>query len=852
MRSPARAGATGPRAGRSESQTSASSSRKPPARLRRRQADPQPPRRRAAPARARSAPAWASSRTGRGRRPPAAARRTPAAASAGRARGRRPGAASRGSALARTACPAAQPDVAGSSRRSRRSSIAAWRRKLGGAVGRTHATVRGRQVRRYGAWCAPRARRVSRSPYVASTRTRSTSAPSAPPAGSGTPARWRRVRPRAQHLGAQRRRPRRRRGQVVGADRERVGVRRRPGTARRTSARPAEGHQQPAVDRVADQPSRAQLRGAGPGLAPAATARGRGRARSSAAAASAWLGSAVTAASGGVVRRVRGEERGHSLAVRRRGPSTRPRLRGPVGGACHGVRHADPSRCPHRPRPRRRRRRRARAAGVRGGGTAALSTERDLLRERVVDLEATVSEDAQTASVLAPLRDALGRVERQVVDAGARPRRSSTPSSASASPTSPPPRTRCAPRPPRWRAPSTPRPCAAPGARCSCAGCWSTRACWPAATSTSRSRRVSRHDRGGPPGRRRPAARRQVPRRRRQGPDDGVPAAQADGVGDGRARPAALRRTPRRCARHVDALAAKAYWSAFTTTPEMVVCFVPGEAILAAALSADPGLYDHAMSRKVVLASPGTLLALLRTVAFTWQQDALTSNARELLELGQRRCTRGSPRSAATSRRWARSLQKSVESYNALVGALESRVLVTARRMHDLRAGRERHPRGPADRAGAPTADRGRAAGRTEPTRAAAAAARGRAGLDWRRESPGTGASRHRPDGRPAPSGAAPSAAGRSVQRAGVLERGVVAHLVASTPLRALRSRRSSLGSENSRISSAATTGCDVRVAALGEVRQHVPDEHLRHAGAARSRRRSCTPSSQDSSISSA
>jgi DNA recombination protein RmuC len=159
-------------------------------------------------------------------------------------------------------------------------------------------------------------------------------------------------------------------------------------------------------------------------------------------------------------------------------------------------------------------------------------------------------------------------------------------------------------------------------------------------------------------------------------------AAQADQVGAAeRERLLSAHATSLRS--HVDALAAKAYWSAFTTTPEMVVCFVPGDSILAAAVSAEPGLFDHAMSRKVVLASPGTLLALLRTVAFTWQQDALTASARQLLELGNTLYSRlGSLGTHAT--KMGASLQKSVESYNALVGALESRVLVTARKMHDL------------------------------------------------------------------------------------------------------------------------------------------------------------------------
>jgi DNA recombination protein RmuC len=133
----------------------------------------------------------------------------------------------------------------------------------------------------------------------------------------------------------------------------------------------------------------------------------------------------------------------------------------------------------------------------------------------------------------------------------------------------------------------------------------------------------------------------------------------------------------------VDSLAAKAYWSAFTNTPEMVVCFIPGEAILAAALAADPCLFEYAQARRVILASPGTLLALLRTVAFTWQQDALTANAQLLLKLGSELYSRlGTLGSHAT--RMGASLQKSVESYNALVGALESRVLVTARKMHEL------------------------------------------------------------------------------------------------------------------------------------------------------------------------
>jgi DNA recombination protein RmuC len=134
---------------------------------------------------------------------------------------------------------------------------------------------------------------------------------------------------------------------------------------------------------------------------------------------------------------------------------------------------------------------------------------------------------------------------------------------------------------------------------------------------------------------------------------------------------------------HVDTLAAKEYWTAFQPTPEIVVCFVPGEAFLAAACSADPSLLEHAMSRRVVLATPTTLLALLRTVALTWQSQALTGSAKELFEVGRELYARLGSLGRHTAR-LGRDLQRVVEDYNGLVGTLERRVLVTARRMHEL------------------------------------------------------------------------------------------------------------------------------------------------------------------------
>lgn len=145
-------------------------------------------------------------------------------------------------------------------------------------------------------------------------------------------------------------------------------------------------------------------------------------------------------------------------------------------------------------------------------------------------------------------------------------------------------------------------------------------------------------------------------------------------------REALLREHAQALRRHVDALSAKEYWSAFPTAPELVVAFLPADAVLAAALTADPALYDDAQSRRVVLASPATLLALLRTVAYAWRQDALADDARELLALGQQLYARLGTLGQHTATLGA-SLRRSVDSYNAFVGALESRVLVTARRM---------------------------------------------------------------------------------------------------------------------------------------------------------------------------
>src|SRR5712692_11016470 len=134
---------------------------------------------------------------------------------------------------------------------------------------------------------------------------------------------------------------------------------------------------------------------------------------------------------------------------------------------------------------------------------------------------------------------------------------------------------------------------------------------------------------------------------------------------------------------HVDRLAAKAYWTALSPSPEFVVLFIPGEAFLAPALERDPGLLEHAMARKVHIATPTTLVTMLRTAQYAWQQAALSENARAVFELGRELYDRIAGMGKHVDR-LGRALTNAVSTYNQAVGSLESRVLVTARRLNQL------------------------------------------------------------------------------------------------------------------------------------------------------------------------
>jgi DNA recombination protein RmuC len=133
---------------------------------------------------------------------------------------------------------------------------------------------------------------------------------------------------------------------------------------------------------------------------------------------------------------------------------------------------------------------------------------------------------------------------------------------------------------------------------------------------------------------------------------------------------------------HVDQLGAKAYWRRLDS-PEFVVLFIPAEAFLAPALDQDPSLLEYAAGKGVVIATPTTLIALLRTVAYAWTQEALTTRAKEVYELGRELYDRLGTLGDHVDR-LGTSLGRAVKDYNAAVGSFESRVLVSARRLAAL------------------------------------------------------------------------------------------------------------------------------------------------------------------------
>mgnify|MGYP001828636938 FL=1 len=134
---------------------------------------------------------------------------------------------------------------------------------------------------------------------------------------------------------------------------------------------------------------------------------------------------------------------------------------------------------------------------------------------------------------------------------------------------------------------------------------------------------------------------------------------------------------------HINQLSQKAYWTQFKPTPEFVVLFIPGENFFSAALSKNPQLIELGVRKNVILATPTTLISLLKTISFGWQQEKLTENARKISELGSELFERLSTMGQHVNN-LGRDIERSTHTYNKVVGSLERRVLSSARKFKDL------------------------------------------------------------------------------------------------------------------------------------------------------------------------
>lgn len=134
---------------------------------------------------------------------------------------------------------------------------------------------------------------------------------------------------------------------------------------------------------------------------------------------------------------------------------------------------------------------------------------------------------------------------------------------------------------------------------------------------------------------------------------------------------------------HVEGLSKKSYWNNLTNSPEFVICFIPTEALLSSALEEDPDLMEWAFSKRVALASPVSVWSVMKTVAFAWQQDALTQDAKTLFEVGRELHQRLGTMAERIDK-LGRSIRGAVKDYNSFVGTLESRVIPSARKLSVL------------------------------------------------------------------------------------------------------------------------------------------------------------------------
>ena len=152
---------------------------------------------------------------------------------------------------------------------------------------------------------------------------------------------------------------------------------------------------------------------------------------------------------------------------------------------------------------------------------------------------------------------------------------------------------------------------------------------------------------------------------------------------EGARREALLRQHVRAVRAHIDALGSKAYWAGLNASPELVIAFIPSESLVASAMETDPAIMDYAFSKRVALASPVTLWSVLKTVAFSWQQDVVTAEAKMLFDLSRELYGRLATLATHVDK-LGRSLESTVKHYNSFVGSLERQVLPSARKLSVL------------------------------------------------------------------------------------------------------------------------------------------------------------------------